>query len=566
MKKIYKITNIALIFTLIIGALACLPETAYALRVPVGMHEMGKRILKAMQDSPGQKISRSQFRLPDTNIFYRTYETTNADEIEKTLNKWFKAKEGRYWEAWDSLIKKYILNKKTPNGFFVKLESNDGKVLAIGFFHKEDKFMFSQNSEKTRADVASVYFYDLAEVTDEYRSMGLGKILVACALERALNDPDIGARVLIAYPVTAGEHSSSKFLEDMDAVPINIFISDLEDDIESGFASHYLFFRKQAERELHKVMVKNSNFIEIEKAKWSDIKFINKPKEVSSSNVREVIYKGETYFAKWEVNATYDERFLVPEAGIIRYLGSKGVKGIPKVEYLLEMETGRKVMLLKEFDPGESFDKLGRIPPDEAVRIVLEALKIAKSCLDNGVYHWDIKPENIRVSRSGEVMIFDFGLAFMTKDEFVKRVLYENGTPLYMSPGRLRGSRKYNFSHSDEIYSFAVTMMKMLGINPGEDILYAIYVQRIEDPAKVFINYIEAADNIMVPKEIKTILKKALRMEYHTIDKFIDDLENLKLKDSEQEEFFEEPFNTQNFGITYVLNSLAPARTLSTGL
>ncbi len=71
------------------------------------------------------------------------------------------------------------------------------------------------------------------------------------------------------------------------------------------------------------------------------------------------------------------------------------------------------------------------------------------------VYHSDLKPNNILVSRAGDVKVIDFGLARI-KGEVRDRV---QGTPEYIAPEQAR-HRMVN--ERTDIYNFGATMYRML--------------------------------------------------------------------------------------------------------
>ena len=72
-----------------------------------------------------------------------------------------------------------------------------------------------------------------------------------------------------------------------------------------------------------------------------------------------------------------------------------------------------------------------------------------------GVFHADIKPNNIMVSKTGEVKIIDYGLAWI-RGEPKGRV---QGTPEYMAPEQARGG---NVNESTDIYNFGATMYRLV--------------------------------------------------------------------------------------------------------
>ena len=107
-------------------------------------------------------------------------------------------------------------------------------------------------------------------------------------------------------------------------------------------------------------------------------------------------------------------------------------------------------------------------PPDLAVslHIMKQVCAALQTASDAGVVHRDIKPENIMLTRKGEVKVADFGLAQLTqggKRVNLTQVGVTMGTPLYMSPEQVNGSK---IDHRSDIYSFGVSCYHMLTGSP----------------------------------------------------------------------------------------------------
>ena len=88
----------------------------------------------------------------------------------------------------------------------------------------------------------------------------------------------------------------------------------------------------------------------------------------------------------------------------------------------------------------------------------------------NKVIHRDIKPENIFINDNLDVKIGDFGLALSISDNFVTGQFSIVGTPTYMSPEQISGSK---LDERSDLFSSGIVMFEMLsGKNPfmGKDI------------------------------------------------------------------------------------------------
>lgn len=115
----------------------------------------------------------------------------------------------------------------------------------------------------------------------------------------------------------------------------------------------------------------------------------------------------------------------------------------------------RKVHLLIEYVNGRTLDT---IPPLSLPRLVQVFLNVASGLVHmhrRNVYHADLKPNNILLSRAGEVKIIDFGLAWI-KGENKGRV---QGTPEYMAPEQAKNGM---VNERTDIYNFGATMYRLV--------------------------------------------------------------------------------------------------------
>ena len=89
-----------------------------------------------------------------------------------------------------------------------------------------------------------------------------------------------------------------------------------------------------------------------------------------------------------------------------------------------------------------------------------------QTAAEGGVVHRDIKPDNILITHKGEIKVTDFGLAQLAQgdqDLNLTQVGTTLGTPMYMSPEQVKGSR---IDHRSDIYSLGVTCYHMFSGRP----------------------------------------------------------------------------------------------------
>ena len=102
-------------------------------------------------------------------------------------------------------------------------------------------------------------------------------------------------------------------------------------------------------------------------------------------------------------------------------------------------ETAGQLWFTMPFVEGESLrDRLRRerqLPVEDALRITREAAQALQYAHDHGVVHRDIKPENLLLTKDGNTLVADFGIArAVAGDEHLTQTGMSVGTPAYMSP------------------------------------------------------------------------------------------------------------------------------------
>jgi serine/threonine-protein kinase len=133
-------------------------------------------------------------------------------------------------------------------------------------------------------------------------------------------------------------------------------------------------------------------------------------------------------------------------------------------------EAAGRLWFTMPYVEGESLrDRLRRerpLPLPDAVRILRQAAAALDYAHRQGVVHRDIKPENILLTRDGDALVADFGIARALSDagESLTQTGLTLGTPAYMSPEQASGATELD-GRSD-IYSLGCVAYEMLAGEP----------------------------------------------------------------------------------------------------
>ena len=172
----------------------------------------------------------------------------------------------------------------------------------------------------------------------------------------------------------------------------------------------------------------------------------------------------------------------------------------------------------------------GSIPAPDAGKVILQAARALSYAHSQGVIHRDVKPENLMLTRDGQVKLADLGIArtFEETDAKGEKASKVYGTPHYMAPEQALG--KVVDGRAD-IYSLGATFYHMLtGRTPftGASVTEVLkaHVQEALPPIT------EYAPN--VPEGIchvcERMMAKKPEKRYQTMDEVVADIEKA-LKD-----------------------------------
>lgn len=126
---------------------------------------------------------------------------------------------------------------------------------------------------------------------------------------------------------------------------------------------------------------------------------------------------------------------------------------------------GGRPYLVMEFVDGESLgqriERDGRIPETEAIQIVALASQGLHHAHKNGMVHRDVKPDNIMVTKDGQVKLADLGLVKEADNDVnLTRTGRGLGTPHFMAPEQFRNAK--NADVKCDIYSLGATLYQMV--------------------------------------------------------------------------------------------------------
>jgi serine/threonine protein kinase len=190
--------------------------------------------------------------------------------------------------------------------------------------------------------------------------------------------------------------------------------------------------------------------------------------------------------------------------------------------YYMVMEYVEGDSLEMRLKAGQASGRL--LPGVEVWRIIKQMGEALTYIHEQGIIHRDIKPANILLTRDGNVVISDFGVAKLLAGYGNTTTGTITGTPAYMSPEQALGQP---IDHRADLYSMAVIVYEMLvGRVPFTGTLpVTVILKHLNEPPPPLRQF-----NPAIPRHVEAVLLKVLSKRpenrYQTVSEFLQALAN----------------------------------------
>lgn len=191
----------------------------------------------------------------------------------------------------------------------------------------------------------------------------------------------------------------------------------------------------------------------------------------------------------------------ISHCGIISFISQIDINGFP-------------ALVMHRYTRGSLINYLGLLSPQEISNIFSSLCEVSDYLYRNGIFHRDIKPDNIVLDKTGLPVLIDFGMSCFidTREE------YFTGTPEYASPEVLKG---HKCTHESELYSIASVVYALIHGNPPskDDVIrrkHGLSVQEDEKLNRMLSRKSHVKDRTKTEEEpqkvkIQTESKKSLK-------------------------------------------------------
>jgi len=200
-------------------------------------------------------------------------------------------------------------------------------------------------------------------------------------------------------------------------------------------------------------------------------------------------------------------------------------KNVIRIYDLGEAE-GMKFITM-EFVEGEDLRSLmhqkQKLPPVEAVEIMLQVCRALEAAHSVGIIHRDLKPQNIMRDKTGRILVMDFGLARTLEGDGMTQTGALVGTMDYMSPEQALGKE---LDQRSDLFTLGLIFYELLtGKMPYKaDSVVASLLKRTQERAAPVSSH-----DASIPRPLSDIVGKCMdpdvKLRYQSAGEILADLE-----------------------------------------
>ncbi|MBQ8092164.1 MAG: protein kinase [Clostridia bacterium] len=222
---------------------------------------------------------------------------------------------------------------------------------------------------------------------------------------------------------------------------------------------------------------------------------------------------------EYEDDREYKERFE-READVCKRLSHPNI-----VNLIASGTAGGISYITMEYVDGQTLkeiiDERGRLPQEEAVHYALQILAALAHAHQRGIIHRDIKPQNMMVTKNGQLKVTDFGIAGIANSDTLTTDGTVIGSVHYFSPEQAKGMKATSAS---DLYSVGIILYEMLtGHVPfnGESAVAVAMMHLMQEPEPLE-NQVEVSTAIA--GIVHHALKKSVQDRYQSAYEMSSDL------------------------------------------